>query len=255
MKTIVCYGDSNTWGFIPATEEEPLSDGLVPEESARFPYGVRWPGALSRLLENGPGGGSKSGLENGPGGNPNSGPGNAPGGGYLVVEEGLNGRTTAFNDMLGKYRNGAKYIGVCLATNKPIDLLIIMLGSNDTKNYLRQTAAGITRGVERLVTIAFASGCGPGGGPPEILIISPARLQDAIMSSRMRLEFDQASIQKSQELAGLYFNLARRYGCYYMNASVYADASQTDGLHLDKKNHKKLAKAVCTKVLEIFGQP
>ena len=237
MKTIVCYGDSNTWGFIPVAGE------AEPEEvSARFPYGVRWPGALSRLLENGPGSGSEKDSEKGPGG-------------YLVVEEGLNGRTTAFNDMLGKYRNGAKYIGVCLATNKPIDLLIIMLGSNDTKNYLRQTAASITRGVERLVTIAFASGCGPGGGPPEILIISPARLQDAIMTSRMRLEFDQVSVQKSQELAGQYFNLARRYGCYYMNASVYAEASQTDGLHLDKKNHIKLAKAIYTKVLEIFGQP
>ena len=219
MRTIVCYGDSNTWGFVPAAV-----DG-DPEADARFPYAARWPGALSRLL----------------------------GSGYLVIEEGLNGRTTAFNDVLGKYRNGAKHLGVCLATDKPIDLLIIMLGSNDTKNYMRLTPASIVRGVERLVKTARDEGCGPGGGPPEILIIAPARLREEVMASRMRLEFDQVSIQKSHELAELYFDLARRSGCYYMNASVYAEASPADGLHLDEKNHRKLAKAVCTKVLEIFG--
>ena len=219
MKTIVCYGDSNTWGYIPAAGDE------EPEASARFPYDVRWTGGLSRRL----------GSE------------------YLVVEEGLNGRTTAFNDMLGKYRNGAKYNGVCLATCKPLDLLIIMLGSNDTKNYIRQTAANISRGVEKLIKSAQTSECGPGGDAPKILVVSPAYLRDEVMTSRMRLEFDKVSIQKSRDLARLLFDVARRCGCYYMNAAVYAEASAADGLHLDGKNHKKLAEAIYTKVTEIFG--
>lgn len=218
MRTIVCYGDSNTWGFIPLTEEGD------PEAPARFPYDVRWTGVLARLL----------------------------GDEYRVLEEGLNGRTTAFNDVLGKYRNGAKYLGVCLATAKPLDLLVIMLGSNDTKNYMHVSPSGIGRGAEKLIRIARASGCGPNEAPPKILLVSPARLRDEIQTSVMRLEFDQGSIQKSYELAEVFFDTARRHDCYYMNAAVYTEAGKADGLHLDAKNHRKLAAALCTKITEIF---
>jgi lysophospholipase L1-like esterase len=218
MKTIVCYGDSNTWGFVPA------KDSAQAEECKRFGPGVRWTGVLAKLL----------GEE------------------YRVIEEGLNGRTTDFNDVLGKYRNGAKYLGVCLGTNKPVDLLIFMLGVNDTKRHLRQSSQGIAKGLQKLIKIAKASGAGPKGEPPEILVIAPAHLREEILESFVRLEFDPGSLQKSKELAGLFFDITRLHGCYYMNAAVYAKTSKTDGLHLDAKNHAKLGKAVAVKVKEIF---
>ena len=37
MYRILCYGDSNTWGYIPLTEK-------------RYPPEVRWTGRLQRLL-------------------------------------------------------------------------------------------------------------------------------------------------------------------------------------------------------------
>ena len=220
VKTIVCYGDSNTWGYVPSVER---SENDVFE---RYPRDVRWPGVLAALL----------------------------GDGYHIVEEGLNGRTTAFNDILGKYRNGAKYLGVCLTTNKPVDLLIFMLGVNDTKRHLLQSPHGIARGLEKLIRIAGSGAYGPDGGRPEILVISPARIREEILESWLNAEFDQSSIQKSQELAELYFDVAKRRGCYYMNASVYAKTSKIDGLHLDAGNYRKLAEAVAVKVKEIYAE-
>lgn len=218
MKTIVCYGDSNTWGFIPLTE------GGDPETSARFPYDTRWTGVLAGLL----------------------------GDGYRILEEGLNGRTTAVNDVLGEYRNGAKYLGVSLATAKPVDLLVIMLGSNDTKTYLHTSSERTGRGIEKLITISRSNNFGPDGTQQKILIVSPVRIRNEIQTSFMRLEFDQGSIQKSYELAEILYDIARCHDCYYMNAAVYAEASKTDGLHLDAKNHQKLAVALHTKITEIF---
>jgi len=224
MKTILCFGDSNTWGYIPE------KDRAESEIAERYPLGVRWPGMLQTLL----------GSE------------------YYVVEDGLSGRTTAFNDVIGKYRDGAKYLGECLTVNKPVDLLIMMLGSNDTKRRFLVSSQGIAKGIEKLIRVARSggvtrsSGFGPGGGQPKILIISPVRIREEILDSFLKLEFDQNSIQKSQELAELYFNIARRRHCYYMNAAVYAEASEIDGLHIDAENHRKIAEAVAVKVLEIF---
>jgi lysophospholipase L1-like esterase len=193
-------------------------------ESERLSPDVRWTGRLASLL----------------------------GGEYHIIEDGLNGRTTAFNDILGKYRNGAKYLGVCLTSQKPVDLLIFILGSNDIKRHLGQSPSSIGKGMEKLIRIARSDGFGPGGNNPEILIITPARLREEILESFVRQEFDHSSVRKSQELAKVYYDIARKQDCFYMNASVYAEASTDDGLHLDANNHKKLAEAVAVKVREIF---
>ena len=97
MKTIVCYGDSNTWGYMPKRER--------PQETTlnRFPWGVRWTSLLQEQL----------------------------GAAYRVVEEGLNGRTTMFDDPLDICRNGLESIDCCMLSKHPVDLVILMLGTND----------------------------------------------------------------------------------------------------------------------------
>ena len=92
MKNILCFGDSNTYGYIPI-------------ERKRYAYEERWPGLLAAAL----------------------------GGEYHIIEEGLNGRTTAFTDYLEPDRNALEYIGPCILSHAPLDLVIIMLGTNDTK--------------------------------------------------------------------------------------------------------------------------
>lgn len=92
MKTIVCYGDSNTWGYDPVTMD-------------RLPITQRWTGVLAQEL----------------------------GAGYRVIEEGLNGRTTVWDDPIEGYKNGKEYLIPCLETHRPIDLITILLGTNDLK--------------------------------------------------------------------------------------------------------------------------
>ena len=110
MKTILCYGDSNTYGFNPA-------NGL------RYPKSVRWTGRLQELLGNN----------------------------YIIIEEGCNGRTTIFDDPIDGWKNGLSYLKPCLNTHKPIDIVILMLGSNDLKSTFHASAEEISKGAKRLI--------------------------------------------------------------------------------------------------------
>ena len=220
MKTIVCYGDSNTWGALPLSQDASL------EVIARFPYDVRWVGVLARLL----------------------------GSDYRVIDEGINGRTTAFHDVNGPYRNGAKYLGMTLMSTKPVDLLIFMLGVNDTKEYMKNSVKQIGHGIEKLVKTARSGGYGADGGKPKILIISPALIREEILTSIISEDFSKSSIKKSQALAGLYSEIAKKLDCYFLDAADFGETSPIDGIHLDPKNHEKLAKAVVEKITEIFAE-
>ena len=117
MKTIMCYGDSNTWGFMPKLEMPDV------ESKNRYPWDVRWTGKLQAML----------------------------GSDYRVLEEGLNGRTTMFDCPMEDHRNGLNDIDVALLTHAPIDLVVIMLGTNDTKIAFRMTDYIIAHGIERLI--------------------------------------------------------------------------------------------------------
>ena len=131
-KTILCYGDSNTWGWNPATQ-------------SRYVRDERWPGVLRQEL----------------------------GEGYLVIEEGLNGRTTVWDDPIEGYKNGKEYLIPCLETHKPIDLVIIMLGTNDLKARFSVPACDVAAGAGVLVDIIAKSETGPGDGAPQVLLIAP----------------------------------------------------------------------------------
>ena len=134
MRTILCYGDSNTWGYDPETGE-------------RFPEDVRWPGVLRTKL----------------------------GDDYRVIEEGLSGRTTVWDDPIeGVHKNGRTYLGPCLESHKPVDLVTLMLGTNDLKTRFGSSASDIAQGAAQLSEMVSRSGCGPGGGAPVVLLISPA---------------------------------------------------------------------------------
>ena len=138
MKTILCYGDSNTWGCIPLTGAHP---------PRRYGPAQRWPGVLRRELGNG----------------------------FWIVEEGLNGRTTVWDDPLEPFRSGKELLVPCLLTHQPIDLVIVMLGTNDLKIRFGVGARDIAAGAGFLLDVVHASKCGPGESPPEALLLCPPR--------------------------------------------------------------------------------
>lgn len=208
MKTILCYGDSNTWGYDPATQ-------------TRFPRDIRWPGVLRSEL----------------------------GEGYIVIEEGLNGRTTVWDDPIELDKNGATYLRPCIQTHKPFDLVIIMLGTNDLKTRFNLPAYDIASGAGVLVDIVKKSDTGIGGEAPEVLLIAPPPAVELTGFAEM---FEDA-VEKSGGFARHYRRISNEKGCHYLDAGDHVESSPLDGIHLEVDMHTRLGKAMAAKVREILS--
>ncbi len=204
MKSVVCFGDSNTYGYNPGNGD-------------RFPESVRWTGLLQGLL----------------------------GEDYRVIEEGLNGRTTVFDDPNDDWKKGIDYIKGILCTHRPVDYLVIMLGSNDMKNFFNATPEAIAAGLKEIIKKTESVMELKQGYVPKILIVSPPEITEDVLSGPFGGSFDRNSIEKSKRLAYHYKQVADRFGCAFLDAKTYIKPSVTDGLHLDADGHAGLAKAIC----------
>lgn len=207
-RVILCYGDSNTWGSIPASEE-------------RFSPSVRWTGVLAGEL----------------------------GPGYQVIEEGLGGRTTLWDDPIEGYKNGREYLIPCLATHKPVDVVVLMLGTNDLKLRFSVSAYDIAASIAALVEIIQKSAAGVGSQSPLILLIAPPPLGMLTEYSEMF----EGGLQKSRKLGAYYRQVAGEYRCAFLDAGQVIVSSDLDGVHFDADQHSLLGKAVAEKVKEIFA--
>lgn len=214
MKTVLCYGDSNTFGYVPKAY-----DSL--EGVRRYSRDVRWPGRLQTLL----------------------------GGGYHVIEEGLSGRTTVFDDPTMPGRRGIDYLLPCLMTHQPVDLLLIMLGTNDTKVFFAATAKVIASGLEELIKAALNPYVYDARKAPQILVVSPILLGEGINPGSC---FDQASAGRAAGLADAYREVAGLYGCHFFNAALHAEPSPVDGVHLDEEGHRAIAEAMAGRIKAIL---
>ena len=203
MKTVLCYGDSNTYGYDP-------SSGF------RYPADVRWTGILKRLL----------GPE------------------YVVIEEGCNGRTTVFDDPLEGWKNGLDYLKPCLNSHKPVDVVVMMLGSNDLKDCFGASAAEIADGACVLVKTMQEFTQLKQGFVPQIILVSPPQIGPGIEASPFSYAFDGTAIERSKQFAAEYRRVADECGCVFFDAAPVAPASALDSLHLMPSSHKALAEAL-----------
>lgn len=208
MRTILCFGDSNTWG-------------LDPETGQRFERDVRWPGVLRRSL----------------------------GPGYEVVEEGLSGRTTVFTDPLEPHRSGKEYLLPCLQSHAPIDVVILLLGTNDTQARYHVSALEISLGVGVLVEIITNSTTGSGGGAPDVLLLAPPPIVD--VPEPWTDSFIGAR-EKSLKLPEHYRNIAEEYQCAFVNTAQYVESSAGDGVHWEASAHDTLGKALVGYIQELL---
>lgn len=162
---------------------------------------------------------------------------------YHVMEEGLEGRTTCYDDPLFEGLNGFTYLYPCIMTHKPVDLLIIMLGTNDVKQRFASTPENVAKGMERLVQkaldtkIAFRN-------EPKVLIIAPPAIQPGYRNSFVYGEMGEECDKKSEKLAPLYEEVAKRLGCEFIDAGEIegVDMYPYDDMHLSLDAHKNLAK-------------
>ena len=212
MRRILCYGDSNTWGYTAGT-------------GVRYAHDVRWTGVLQREL----------GEE------------------YKVLEEGLNGRTSVFDNPFSPWRSGIDYLMPCLITHKPIDVIVVMLGTNDLR---WTTAFGASEGVRRIVKqIKWAAHLEESSDifadQTRILVVSPILAHEVMKHSAN--EFHHVYPERSREFAKHFAKMAEETGCDFLDAAVYAEPSEVDGLHMTKESHERLGVAIAKKVQEMLG--
>ena len=208
MKNILCFGDSNTWGYAP----------LV---ARRYPADVRWPGVLQDSL----------------------------GSDYRVIEEGLNGRTTFINEDERSLRSGSDVLPIILESHRPLDLVIIMLGTNDLKLEFKLTVAEIAQGAKTLCELVMNFEYLE-DNPPEILLISPTHIGHNILPEEKEF-FDQAR-GKSLQFAEHFEKAAAELGVHFLDAARVAKVSEVDGVHWDADQHKNFGELLSGLIRKII---
>lgn len=214
-KHIICLGDSNTHGY-----SADVNDNA--DHSDRFNEDERWTCLLQKML------GEK----------------------YLVIEEGLAGRTTVFEDPLHEGMDAYSHIYPILMSHEPIDLLIIMLGTNDSKERFNASPLVIAAGLDRLIKKAKSIDCWR-NGEPNILIVCPPPIRDEFKDIFEGEWMGKECVSKTKELAKYYEDVAKNNNTLFVDAEG-CEFNEIDCMHLTKRGHRELALTLATLVASIF---
>lgn len=190
-----------------------MSWGIIPGTRQRHPYEKRWTGILQELL----------GPE------------------VRIIEECLNGRTTAWNDPFRPSRNGKETLLPLLHAHSPLDLVILFLGTNDLQNMYGVTAYESALGAGALVDIIQTCRAEPMSVPPKVLLVSPPRIIQAC--GAMEEKFRNAE-EKSNAFSRWYRRIADERGCFFFDAAEVIKPSVVDGVHLDELQHQQFASGI-----------
>lgn len=211
-RRLLCYGDSNTHGTPPMT---------FLNQRERFDHESRWTGHLRNYL----------GLD------------------WEIIEEGLPGRTTLHDDPIdGAHMNGLSHLPVSLNSHRPLDLVCILLGTNDLKARFLVPALEILISLRLLAQTVYNSCTGPDQSPPHVLIILPPPIKEVGIFSDIYQGGNKRAMQM-KELAPGFFN---ENNLKWMDAGEHMDVSPVDGIHFDSEGHQKLGVAVAKAILEMF---
>ena len=207
MPTVLCYGDSNTHGS-PALADISVNARLVRP----------WPAVLAELS------------------------------GWKVIAEGLPGRTTVHNDPVeGVHKNGLAHLPVSLESHRPLDVVAILLGTNDLKARFGVGPFEIAQSAARLVQAVSTSTAGRDGVRPKPLLIAPT----PIIETGRFAELFAGGAEKSRRLAEEYAAQADLLSCAFLDAGQHMTVSPVDGIHFDQDQHDKLGRAVAAKLGEM----
>ncbi len=212
-KTILCYGDSNTWG-------------QKPDKSGRYAADARWTGRVQKLL----------------------------GDNCYIIEEGLSSRTTDLDYPKRPGRNGRTYLEPCLDSHNPLDLVIVMLGTNDLKLEFNRSSEDIAKALNGLVEIIQERGKNALGATPKILLISPILVDDTApnFAEFYTGYYNHDSAAKSKELAVHIQSVADNTNSLFLDAAKVASAGD-DGLHFNFEAHVSLGEILSSTINRIFA--
>ncbi len=213
-KSILCFGDSNTHGTRALRFQG---------DTRRFGRDARWPNVLGALL----------------------------GPGYEVLAEGHPGRTTVWPDPIeGMHKAGAPILPALLETHRPVDLVIVMLGTNDLKVRFSVSAYEIARSVDRLVEIIQTSSAGPEQSVPSVLIVSPV----PIVETAFFADQFAGGAEKSRALAGHLAVVAEARRTRFFDAAQVAEVDPADGIHLTSEGQGAIGRALEAPVRRALGE-
>ena len=212
QKRILCYGDSNTYGYIPT--------------GGRYDEHTRWPMRMQAVL----------------------------GDGYAVIEEGFNGRTCVFDDPVeGGYKSGVQYLPPCLMSHNPLDAVIIMLGSNDTKARFGMTPMTIGQSMMQLVRTAKQYAVNEAGETSHIIVAAPPQILGHLMQTRHAECFGEQAIAVSAGLSRELRRITKLMRCDFFDAVPYGEVSELDAVHMTERGHLRLGEAMAEKIRQEIG--
>jgi lysophospholipase L1-like esterase len=207
-KTVLTFGDSNTYGTPPAHARG---------ENRRFGPETRWPTVMQTAL----------------------------GADWALIEEGLPGRTTNRADpVMGAHMNGQLGLRIALESNGPIDLLTIMLGTNDLQTHHASSVDQIVGGLAGLLAIARSEPYQLRHGGFEILLIAPP----IVLEQGTYRETSLGAHDKSRDLGFAIAQLADHWGIDFLDAGAHIKPSPVDGIHFEAKDHVVLGQAIAAKI-------
>ena len=207
MKNILCFGDSNTYGYIPGGY-------------GRYEYGVRWTSILAEKLRNDD---------------------------CRILEEGLCGRTTVFEDKSRYNRCGTSMLPAIIETHNPIDVVVVMLGTNDCKAEFSPSVEKIGNGIRKIISQVKEN-----ERNAKILLISPILLGESVWMDGFDPEFSKESVEISKGLKIKYKEIADSENIHFLAASDYANPSPVDMEHMDEEGHRIFAEEVFKKLKQII---
>lgn len=208
--TILVFGDSNSHGTMPLAQL-----GAV----GRHPKSARWPDVMAQAL------------------------------GVEVLSEGHPGRTTVHDDPIdGVHKNGLRALPASLESHRPLDLVIVMLGTNDCKARFCLRGWDIAAAVGKLAQVIQCSNAGPGGAAPQVMLVAPVPVEE----SGVLAEMFQGGRARSRAIAPALRDEAARLGCAFFDAGRVAQVDMTDGVHMDGAAQVALGLAMAEAVAPIL---
>jgi lysophospholipase L1-like esterase len=207
-KRILCYGDSNTWGWVPSKMGQ-----------ERFLANERWTGILQDKL----------------------------GSDWEVIEESLGGRNTITEDERAGFeeRNGLRTLPIILETHLPLDKVVIMLGTTELKEMFNLSAKEIAKGLQMLIKTVKKYRALAETQVPEIIVVIPPVIID---TTEFAAVLFKGGTDKSKELIRAYEKVCREEDVVCIDSNEVVEVNQTEGIHLDEKAHEKLGNFIYKKI-------
>jgi len=214
MRTVLCFGDSNTHGTAAMADLTDLT---------RLDRAARWPNVMAKRL------GSR----------------------WDVIAEGQPGRTSVFDDPVdGAHKNGLRILPALLETHRPIDLAIVALGTNDLKARFSLPVSDIALGLERLVRVIMASDAGSDLRPPRVLLSAPVPIEEVGFLG----DVFEGGAKKSRALPQLLAEVARRQSAGFIDLGRVAEVDPLDGIHLSAEGQAAVGRAIAEAAESLFNE-